>query len=213
MSEVFIPENDAEYSEWMHKNKINGFVLAWDKKTYNRLHQAWCSSISAEAPGGKKRITSVTRKACSTNINELWTWALKNTQIIQSEVTPCKHCWDSTKSESDVITENFQKEVEEALNDNSDARHKRLDSAEKVPRRIEVVSVVFVRNPDVVAETLIRANGNCESCGNPAPFMRRKDNSPYLEVHHRTLLAQGGEDTVENTLALCPNCHRKAHYA
>ena len=179
MSEVFFPENDTEYSEWMHKHKANAVVLAWDKKTYNRLHQAWCPSISAESSRGK-RITSVSRKACSTNINELWGWALANTEAIQSEVTPCKHCWDSTKTEYDVITENFQKEVEKALNDNPDARRKRLDSAKKEPSRMKVVSIVFVRNPDVVAETLVRANGNCEACGNPAPFKRRKDNSPYL---------------------------------
>ncbi|WP_223111555.1 HNH endonuclease [Billgrantia pellis] len=24
-------------------------------------------------------------------------------------------------------------------------------------------------------------------------------------------LAKGGEDTIENTVALCPNCHRKMH--
>ena len=147
MSELFFPENDTEYSEWMHKHKTNGFVLAWDKKTYNRLHQAWCSSISAKSSRGK-RLTSVSRKACSTNINELWAWALANTEVIQSEVTPCKHCWDSTKTEFDVITEQFKQKVEKALNDNPDARRKRLNNAKKEPSRMEVVSIVFVRNPD-----------------------------------------------------------------
>jgi len=35
--------------------------------------------------------------------------------------------------------------------------------------------------------------------------------TPYLEVHHRVPLAENGEDTVENAVAICPNCHRKAH--
>ncbi len=26
-------------------------------------------------------------------------------------------------------------------------------------------------------------------------------------------LANNGDDTVENAIALCPNCHRKAHYS
>ena len=35
--------------------------------------------------------------------------------------------------------------------------------------------------------------------------------TPYLEVHHRVPLAENGEDTVKNAVAICPNCHRKAH--
>nr|WP_275041241.1 HNH endonuclease signature motif containing protein [Halomonas meridiana] len=47
---------------------------------------------------------------------------------------------------------------------------------------------------------------------NLAPFNRKSDGSPYLEVHHRKPLAEGGDDTVANAIALCPNCHRAAHY-
>jgi 5-methylcytosine-specific restriction endonuclease McrA len=37
-----------------------------------------------------------------------------------------------------------------------------------------------------------------------APFNRTKDNSPYLEVHHKKRLSEGGEDSVKNAIALCP---------
>ena len=70
----------------------------------------------------------------------------------------------------------------------------------------------FIRNPDVVAEVKIRAKGFCESCKNEAPFKTAAKGEPYLEVHHVITLANGGPDTVENCLALCPNCHRKMHY-
>jgi 5-methylcytosine-specific restriction protein A len=33
-----------------------------------------------------------------------------------------------------------------------------------------------------------------------------------LEVHHKTPLSARGEDTVENAIALCANCHRELHY-
>ncbi|WP_456386557.1 HNH endonuclease [Profundibacter sp.] len=56
------------------------------------------------------------------------------------------------------------------------------------------------------------ANGICEGCGNNAPFISKKDGTPFLEVHHVKPLAEEGDDTVENTLALCPNCHRKSHF-
>lgn len=92
-------------------------------------------------------------------------------------------------------------------------RLRRLNSAPSAPKRVEVVSYAYLRNPDVVAEVLLRAQGKCEGCGSAAPFLRRTDGSPYLEVHHRVTLASGGSDTVENAEALCPNCHRARHYA
>jgi len=109
--------------------------------------------------------------------------------------------------------EQFQNAVHSALHDKPELRRKRLENARAIPTKIEIVSASFVRNPDVVAEVLFRANGYCEHCNNPAPFNRRVDNSPYLEVHHIKPLAEGGEDMVANAVALCPNCHRRAHYA
>lgn len=38
-----------------------------------------------------------------------------------------------------------------------------------------------------------------------------KQGEPYLETHHIVWLARGGEDSIENTVALCPNCHKKMH--
>jgi 5-methylcytosine-specific restriction protein A len=94
-----------------------------------------------------------------------------------------------------------------------DARAKRLAVAAKVPERIQIISVGFRRNADVIVTVLVRANGVCEKCKAKAPFRRRSDGSPYLEVHHEVPLSQGGEDTVENAAALCPNCHREVHHA
>ncbi|WP_417285106.1 HNH endonuclease [Comamonas sp.] len=107
---------------------------------------------------------------------------------------------------------NFDDDVHRSLATPSDERKKRLASAKKFPAKELVVVERFIRNPDVVAEVLERAGGYCERCTNYAPFLRRHDNMPYLEVHHKVPLAQGGDDTVENAEALCPNCHRNAHY-
>ena len=30
-------------------------------------------------------------------------------------------------------------------------------------------------------------------------------------MHHIVWLSNGGEDSTDNTVALCPNCHRKMH--
>lgn len=93
-----------------------------------------------------------------------------------------------------------------------DQRLARLKAAPQKPARIQVTSTAFIRNPDVVAEVLYLANGICENCKQPAPFIKRSNSLPYLEVHHRTPLAAEGDDTVENAIALCPNCHREAHF-
>ena len=56
------------------------------------------------------------------------------------------------------------------------------------------------------------AEGDCQHCKMKAPFNRTTDGSPYLEVHHIQRLADDGPDTIENAIALCPNCHREAHF-
>lgn len=80
------------------------------------------------------------------------------------------------------------------------------------PKRFERVVQEFARSPAVVAEVLRIAAGRCELCEGAAPFLRA-DGSPYLEVHHVLTLAEGGADTVDNAVALCPTCHRLLHHA
>jgi 5-methylcytosine-specific restriction protein A len=110
------------------------------------------------------------------------------------------------------LNSEFEQAVARAAALTTADRARRLAEAPRFPRRFEVVSYVFERNPDVVAEVLSMAHGRCQNCLQSAPFSRRSDGSPYLEVHHRVPLAIGGEDTVDNAIALCPNCHREAHY-
>jgi len=105
----------------------------------------------------------------------------------------------------------FDQEVVEAISRTEEVRLERLARASVIPSMTTVTTQVYVRNADVVAEVLHRANGVCGICGKKAPF-ERKDGTPYLEVHHRVQLAHGGNDTVENAVAACPNCHRQAHY-
>lgn len=68
----------------------------------------------------------------------------------------------------------------------------------------------YVRDRFVSEYAKTRAKGICQLCDMPAPFID-KEGKPYLETHHIVWLSRGGEDSVENTVALCPNCHRKMH--
>lgn len=111
-----------------------------------------------------------------------------------------------------VFHRDFNKRVVLAEQRTRGQRLARLKFAAKIPTKVTTVSTAYSRNPDVVAEVIYRAAGTCVGCEQAAPFQRNKDGSPYLEVHHKIHLAENGEDTVENSLALCPNCHRREHF-
>lgn len=106
----------------------------------------------------------------------------------------------------------FQEKIRQARKLSKKERQEILAKSNPKPTKTITRQTVFNRNQYVVAEVLDRANGVCEKCKKIAPFARDIDCKPYLEVHHITPLAEGGDDTVENAIGLCPNCHRHAHY-
>ncbi len=69
----------------------------------------------------------------------------------------------------------------------------------------------YERSEDVRAYVLARADGRCESCGKPAPFVR-PDGSPYLEPHHTRRVSDGGPDHPRWVGGICPTCHKEIHY-
>lgn len=77
----------------------------------------------------------------------------------------------------DLIAEE-EAALSKSKRDTPAVRRKRISGAGKRPKRIRVYSYTYRRNPDVVAEALIRADG--------------------------------GEVTLDNVIALCPNCHRES---
>lgn len=85
-----------------------------------------------------------------------------------------------------------------------------LRKSEKKTIEKEVVVKQISRDPYVAEYAKQRAKGVCQLCGKEAPFTDAKG-KPYLESHHIDWLANGGEDSVANTVGLCPNCHRKMH--
>ncbi len=72
------------------------------------------------------------------------------------------------------------------------------------------ISVVRSRSDAVAKETKQRANGVCQLCKQKAPFLDTVG-MPYLESHHVKWLSRDGEDSTDNTVALCPNCHKRMH--
>lgn len=106
----------------------------------------------------------------------------------------------------------FQRQVHSSVNDSCISRRNRIGQYSGIAEQVVVISYRYIRNPDITAEALVRANGICEDCRMPAPFLRKSDSTPYLEVHHKIPLSEDGKDDLSNVLVLCPNCHRKRHF-
>lgn len=71
--------------------------------------------------------------------------------------------------------------------------------------------VVYRRDPKVRAKVLEIAKGRCECCGEEG-FLTA-NGARYLETHHVVGVAESGPDAANNIVAVCPTCHRKAHFA
>jgi hypothetical protein len=69
----------------------------------------------------------------------------------------------------------------------------------------------YERNALVIAIGRIRASHRCEVPQCTHPTFATAGGIPYTEVHHIMPLADGGDDTIENVVCLCPAHHREVH--
>lgn len=107
--------------------------------------------------------------------------------------------FDYDKFEEEVI-EYLKKPIKESPKGNS-----------KPQKKISTSKEIYERDSKIKAWILQNADGKCEYCKSESPFIT-SNGIPYLEVHHLKTLANGGSDTIGNTVALCPNCHREFHF-
>ena len=126
-------------------------------------------------------------------------------QVIVFELIPFE---DSDELEKEMGVELkqdlHQSSIEELRKRATRASSSNADTRQRVQN-------TYIRSEAIKEYALRRAEGKCEGCGKSAPFLK-SDGSPYLEVHHIRRLSDGGPDDPEFVVALCPNCHRRAHY-
>lgn len=85
-----------------------------------------------------------------------------------------------------------------------------LDNCEKTLKLVNEIAEFRRLKPKVVREYYYLKSIKCT--GNMYEhFLKYKNGKPYLESHHVITLADGGPDVIYNTIAICPNCHRKIH--
>ena len=108
----------------------------------------------------------------------------------------------------DICYENKIKEIKKLSRKNLERLVKEKNNVKTSYRTIKTTT--YIRDPYIAEYAKLRADGFCQLCEEKAPFYT-KNNKPYLEAHHLKWLSKGGTDTIDNVVALCPNCHRKMH--
>lgn len=109
-----------------------------------------------------------------------------------------------------IQTKYEEKEKQAKKLDNETLAQRAKESQSEKTSVRNAVTTIYERNAYVSEYAKRRANGICQLCEREAPF-KNKDGELYLETHHVEWLSKGGTDTLDNTVALCPNCHRKMH--
>lgn len=88
------------------------------------------------------------------------------------------------------------------------------NAVEEIPEETTTVThetPEYNRSTEIKKYVKARSDGVCEGCGEPAPFTS-KTGEPYLHAHHVHELSNGGSDTPDTVIALCPNCHYRVHH-
>ncbi|MEW4230600.1 HNH endonuclease [Priestia megaterium] len=197
-----------EYEECVELKK---HILSKTKRNYNSLfiHQILLCKSQEEAMN-----IIAEAKQYDTELGEIWAsrydsiWRVKNNQKTwkegiehdQAELFPEMYeefCEMKVKYFENLPLEQLKQNI---LNGQTNE----VDS-----RKVGKVSV-FPRSVYIKEFAKRMSKGICQLCDKKAPFIDKKGN-PFLEVHHIHYLSQGGTDTIDNVVAVCPNCHRKIH--
>ena len=179
--------NKALLSANQNKTKIYLFDKVSTNKYYYRGEVYISSAIKTEKEYDKKGNLRTVIKFPLKLVDE-------NTELLYTE------------EDHEIIQKEKEKKIKElSLEElHNLARNKKRQVVKKI------VEVNYAeRDPIISKYTKSRAHGKCDLCEQNAPF-ETKD-GPYLECHHVITIAEGGPDVIYNTVALCPNCHRKIH--
>jgi 5-methylcytosine-specific restriction protein A len=122
--------------------------------------------------------------------------------------------------ESDPLMESNQ--FQETINSLKQVELEENTSLEFVPIKIPKKSASVIqrvyRNPRIAKEALIKAEYKCTLDQSHQTFIHKSSGNAYMEAHHLIPLQvqhrfEYSLDVPSNVVSLCPNCHRKVHYA
>jgi len=124
-----------------------------------------------------------------------------------------------THDENDVYIYNLARSTGEEVEDNIYTQidmgllRERALQININPNQLEQTIRVYPRNSTLRNYIKRRAEYSCEMPDCNYHGFLKKNGEPYIEIHHIIPLSEGGKDSIDNTVALCPNCHRAIHYS
>ena len=200
---AFYEQQEKEFEEWANSHPSGIVINSYPKKLsekYIVAHRPMCESFWRHE-GARTNYS----KHCFDSVVEALEYL--GGKVPKFGCNRCKVAALQPTADLDVLDER----VATLLSEPEHISDKPLGN--RTPKKIERSGYAgYERDPQVVARTLQIASGKCELCGADAPFRTTKG-VPYLEVHHVRWLSDKGSDTLDNAVALCPNCHRAAHYS
>ena len=122
--------------------------------------------------------------------------------------------------QADAIMENLEREVTKLSDQSLEElllryRGKTTGSSEArrnaKPQSKSSSTRVYDRDPLIVAIMKKWADYHCEISGCQHPQFMDRQGRLYCEVHHIIPLADGGDDTLDNVVCLCPAHHAEVH--
>lgn len=227
MTEWILPYNKRGEKKWSVNDNLHNGGIVWGPNSRVKNINIGDIAYMYEAEPIKKihwkcKVTDVWRKDHKIELERLCEYFLSKYLSLGNlrkngykgnMQGPCKlkpklseyiHEIDKIDTSDEELTKFAQKmpmqELEELVRELSKKNPEVRDTKTKQYKRSALVSAYVKR----------RAGQCCELCGEIAPFLD-KDGNPYLEIHHVMWLSEGGADSIDNTVALCPNCHRKMH--
>ncbi|MBO4893792.1 MAG: HNH endonuclease [Clostridia bacterium] len=223
MATSHIPDNyNPEFCSFVEQQKklykqysgcLLGFGIVSSIPEYDDIEKRWYSNIEQlrmfKSPifiDDFKSFIIINRTNSITYLNDnqweqlKWLIHQKNPVLFKKASIP----------NADVLNREFNESVNKAISKPLEQLKKEAKKSSSHSTASTVRTNIYHRNPIIAAYVKKRANGYCQLCGLKAPFVDQYG-EPYLECHHIDWLSNGGMDSPDNCVALCPNCHRKMH--
>ncbi len=126
---------------------------------------------------------------------------------------------DEVDQADQYMTSNqFQETINSLKLDNFE-EHAQLELVPiEIPKKSLSVVERSQRKARIVTEALIKAEYKCALDESHQTFIHKSSGNAYMEAHHLIPLQvqhrfEYSLDVPSNVVCLCPNCHRKVHYA
>jgi len=124
-----------------------------------------------------------------------------------------------THDQQNIFIYNLSKSTDCEIEDkiysqiNIDLLKNKASNVNPKPIQAEQTIYTYPRNNILKNYVKRRSNYSCEMPKCDYIGFNKNNGERYIEIHHIIPLSEGGEDSINNTAALCPNCHRALHYA